>query len=211
MSNPFDEDYYLRGKETGKSNYQDYRWLPDLTLPMADKLRQTLHVTDGDTFLDIGAALGFVVKALRMRGVDAHGYDISEWAVANCDPSVKDCMSTKLSMPSMFWGHVLMKDVAEHIPRDQLRDLLRLVFTNVRKNALIIVPLTAYFGGEYIRPEDNADPTHVIRWTLEDWIWEAQQCAGTHGYVTGSYHYPGLKPASGEVPKSCGFIQFNRV
>ena len=30
----YDEDYFLRGKQTGKSLYEDYRWLPELTRPM---------------------------------------------------------------------------------------------------------------------------------------------------------------------------------
>ena len=31
----FNEDYYERGAETGKSLYSHYRWMPELTIPMA--------------------------------------------------------------------------------------------------------------------------------------------------------------------------------
>ena len=31
----FDEDYYERGAETGKSLYSHYRWMPELTIPMS--------------------------------------------------------------------------------------------------------------------------------------------------------------------------------
>ena len=34
----FNEDYYERGAETGKSLYSHYRWMPELTIPMAHHL-----------------------------------------------------------------------------------------------------------------------------------------------------------------------------
>jgi hypothetical protein len=36
MNHPYTEDYFMRGPESGLSNYRDYQWLPDLTIPMAD-------------------------------------------------------------------------------------------------------------------------------------------------------------------------------
>lgn len=209
---PYDEDYYLRGKETGKSNYQDYKWVPDLTLPLADRLKQVLHVQDGDTFLDYGCARGYVVKALRMRGVDAWGHDISPWAVENCDPSVKGHVSLVLSAEPLSWGFIMAKDTMEHVPVEDLMPLLSTLVAATRKSLLLIVPLARYTDGPYLRDEDNADPTHCNAWPLEKWIdvLESVVPNGT-GYVSGSFHYPGLKPASGEVPKSCGFIRFTRI
>lgn len=207
----FTEDYYMRGPQTGLSNYENYSWLPAETLALADKLRWLLHLKDDDRVLDVGCARGYVVKALRMRGVDAWGQDISEWAVASCDPAVKNFVSTTLEMPPMHYTHVICKDVLEHIPLDKMKTLLETIFANVRKSALFIVPLSYSYGGRYVRDEDEADSTHITRWPLENWLSTMQVIAADRGYVTGSWHYPGLKPASLQVPKSCGFLQFTRA
>src|SRR5436305_1382867 len=84
----YDEDYFLRGKESGKSLYSDYRWLPELTIPMVCAMIRHLGIGPDDTVLDFGCARGYVVKAFQELGYIAYGYDTSEWAVQNADPAV---------------------------------------------------------------------------------------------------------------------------
>src|SRR4051794_39820567 len=43
-----------------------------------------------ESVLDAGCAMGFLVEALRERGVDAYGIDISSYAIANVHESVRD-------------------------------------------------------------------------------------------------------------------------
>jgi len=50
----YDADYYLRGIETGKSCYQNYRWLPELTMPMVMRIIDYLHIRPDQTILDYG-------------------------------------------------------------------------------------------------------------------------------------------------------------
>lgn len=208
----YDQDYYENGPATGKSNYRDYRWLPDLTLPMADWLKRLLHIKDGDTFLDVGCAKGFLVKALRMRGVNAHGYDVSTYAVSHCDEAVRGYVSSDPKVLGERWDHVLLKDVAEHVPLAELTALLEKLVVATRKNLLLIVPLTWHPNGPYLRDEDNADPSHVNAQPLEWWMDLLRSVTPLkEGPITGSWHYPGIKPASEIVHKSCGFIQFTRV
>src|SRR5689334_22980048 len=40
------------------------------------------------TVLDAGCAMGFLVEALRQRGVEASGIDVSEYAISKVDESV---------------------------------------------------------------------------------------------------------------------------
>jgi len=40
--------------------------------------------------LDVGCAMGFLVEALADRGVDAHGIDISEYAIGQVRPDIQD-------------------------------------------------------------------------------------------------------------------------
>ena len=39
----FNEDYYERGAETGKSLYSHYRWMPELTIPMAHHIAKYME------------------------------------------------------------------------------------------------------------------------------------------------------------------------
>lgn len=43
--------------------------------------------------LEIGCAKGFVVKDLRDFGANAYGIDISQYAIDNCEPEVKDFLN----------------------------------------------------------------------------------------------------------------------
>lgn len=208
----YDGEYYLKGPSSGKSNYVDYSWKPDLTLPMADWLKRILHIKDGDTVYDVGCARGFLVKALRMRGVLASGYDTSKWAIENADPEIRAYVSTSLNVPKLGWDFVISKDTMEHVPLAELKLLMPQLVQAARKSLLIIVPLTWHPDGPYLRDEDNADPSHVIAQPLEWWMDLLHSVVPLNeGLITGSWHYPGLKPASSQVPKSCGFIQFTRV
>lgn len=163
----FDEDYFLRGKQTGKSNFSDYRWLPSLTIPVCKLIMRYLGGvpsppeknssvwkranSSGDSVLDYGCARGYYVKALRGLGYDAWGYDISEWAIANCDESISKFVSTTLPQltaggPRSF-DFILAKDVLEHIEEAELGDVIRYFIEHAHKAAFIIVPLAAEDGG----------------------------------------------------------------
>ena len=44
---------------------------------------------EAQSFLDIGCAKGFLVRALRERGLDAWGFDHSRWAIDHADPAAR--------------------------------------------------------------------------------------------------------------------------
>ncbi len=68
--------------------------------------------------LDAGCAMGFLVEALRERGVDAWGVDISDYAIEQVDESVRDyCSVASLSEPiSRRYDLIVSIEVLEHIP-----------------------------------------------------------------------------------------------
>lgn len=212
MSDPsvFNEDYYLRGKESGLSNYENYRWLGDVTLTYAIYLRRHLGIQEGDKVLEIGCARGYLVKALRMMKIEATGQDVSEWAIANCDPDVVGFVSTVLETNSREYDYVIGKDTLEHIPIQVLQSLIPRLCYATKKTLLFIVPLTSEKGGRFLRQEDEMDQTHIVRFTLHDWLLFLAPLASEFT-VHGSYHLPGVKPASTEVPQSCGFLTLERV
>lgn len=207
MSNPFTEQYYLNGPASGLSNYVNYQWLPDETIPACQKIVRYLGCNGGDSILDIGAARGYYVRALRMIGYEAFGVDISEWAVNNCHELVKDYMST--AMPDREFDWAIGKDCLEHIPFFELTDLITKLNDNVKKGMLFIVPLAKWNDGPYEREEDENDSTHVIRWEMDRWISFFENNAPKFN-VNASFHIHGIKPASQQVRHSCGFFTLIR-
>ena len=168
MKETFDEDYFERGIETGKSLYTNYRWEPELTIPMAMTYVDHLPLGRFDNILDFGCAKGFVVKALRLLNRNAWGCDISNYAIKNADPSVKDYVrhcNGKLPFDEKFeW--VIAKDVFEHIKEDDLNRLL-IHLRPLAKQMFVIVPLGK--DDKYIVPAYHLDKTHKLAKTVGWW------------------------------------------
>lgn len=204
----FNEDYFLRGKEKGISNFENYSWKADATVAMVVHLKRYLGITEKDSVLDVGCATGNYVRALRMLGVDAYGFDVSKWAVENSDPVVRPYLSNFLN--GAQWDIAYAKDSLEHIPEDQLRSFLTNFLRQVKRRFFAIVPLAKETGGEYVHPKEENDKTHVNRWTLNDWMAFLQSCS-TAFVVNGSYLYPGLKPGAYEVQNGYGFLLMERI
>lgn len=209
----FNADYFLHGKRTGISNYEDYRYLESLSVEYVQNLTRHLGLVSTDTIHDVGCSRGYIVKVLRMFGHEATGHDISEWAIENCHPDVKPFVSTRCGFVprSVDWIHG--KDIFEHCIDKQVRELMPKVLNMARKGCLFIVPLTAYWGGKYIYPADNEDKTHRLRLTMDAWLKLLLDCAKeTRGdfSIHGSYHMTGLKKASVEFPFSTGFLTCRR-
>ena len=210
----FTEDYYVRGPETGLSNYENYRYIPEISRPNVWRLQEHTGITSGMDVLDVGASRGYTVKVLRENNVNAFGYDISEWAVEHCDAAVRDCMSTDLANLPHEYDWVVSKDTLEHIPPDELKTLVPHLLNSIRIGMFVIVPLTEKNGGPYLYPPDNTDATHIIRWPLESWIQffhESARKSDGNFIVTAEYHVDGLKRASAEYPASTGFFTVKRV
>lgn len=204
----YGESYYMDGINAKLSNYESYTYRPDATISMAAHLRRYLDIKDGERVLDVGCARGFYVHALRLLGVDAFGYDISEWAIQNCHPEVSRFVSNYLDGVKVggFFDVVYSKDCFEHIPPLELSALLGRLLPSTRRMLFVIVPLASSDGGAYVHPKEENDATHINRWTLTGWLRFFQQNAPSF-IVSGSYRYPGLKPGSYEVEEGYGFFK----
>lgn len=213
LPNPFTEDYYLRGPDTGLSNYVDYHFMEPETRQYAVNLTRHLGLRGGETVHDIGCSRGYLAKVLNDMGNPTTGHDISEWAIRNCHPDVMDDVSTSCDFApsSVDWVHG--KDTLEHWDEKELKATLPKILSMARKGSLFIVPLVAYWGGKYIYPADNLDKTHKIRMPLDSWLrmfMEAAKQTEGNFSIHGSYHMFGLKKASVDHPYSTCFITTRR-
>lgn len=215
QEHPFTEDYFLRGKSLGISNYENYVFLRDLTYFCADRMARFAGCEEGDTIVDFGCARGYYVKALRMLRFNAYGFDISEWAITNCHPDVKEfvsCVEPPIAKPDWIFA----KDVLEHLDLKTLWTTLDWMVRSAQKGALIIVPLGSSYTRMYLAPQDNEDKTHQVCMSLDEWLDQVQQAidalgAGHNWIAQGGYRLPGVKEACDKYPRSVGFITLRRL
>jgi len=163
----FDRDYYEDGPATGKSLYQNFRWIPELTIPLAHHLAIRCNFKQNDLILDYGCAKGFVVKALRLLNYNAYGVDISEYAISQAPKDVEKYVELIVpgqKIPSYDW--IITKDTLEHIPYSELNSQLENLAISSR-NIFIMVPLGD--GEKYNIAAYELDLTHHIREDLNWW------------------------------------------
>ena len=119
--------------------------------------------------LDAGCAIGMLVEALRSRGVDAFGIDVSDWALANLAPgAVGHCRHASLAEPiEDRYDLITCIEVIEHIPEP---DASRAISNLCGATDRILISSA---------PFDYADPTHVNVRSPEDWA----AAFAAHGFV----------------------------
>ena len=101
--------------------------------------------------LDVGCARGLLVQALAVAGVDAHGSDISETAVASAHPDVRGRLSVATAVDPIegSWDLVSCIEVVEHMsPLDA---------DTAIANMCAVTERVFFSSG----PGDYAEPTHV--------------------------------------------------
>lgn len=199
----YDEDYFLRGIETGKSLYSNYRWMPELTIPLAYNISRRLAIRDEDKLLDFGCAMGFLVKAFRLLGYNAWGYDVSEYAINNVPIEVQPYIYHTPIYDSKTWDWIICKDVLEHIPYNQINGVIK----NLRscsKNIFVIVPLSDS-GLNYNEPAYELDETHIIREDLTWWSNTFQ--SNLIEVISAEYNMKGIKENWKKHQHSNGFFK----
>lgn len=202
MPEVYDKDYFERGLITGKSCFENYRWLPELTIPMAMTIIDHLNIGINSKILDFGCSKGFLVKAFRWLKRRAWGYDISKYAISNADNEIKEYVSNKFW--KMEFTHCIAKDVFEHIPEKNIPDELKRI---ISESLFAIIPLGD--NGEYVAPNNNMDPTHVTCHTAEWWGTFFENC----GWKVDSFQYrlDGIKDHYYEkYPNAHGFFKLIR-
>ena len=208
MNNKYDQDYYQNGVAAGKSCYENYRWIPELTYPLAFSILKYLGIENCNSILDYGCAHGFIAKALKDFGVNAYGVDISDYAVANSPQELKG-RTFKISEDNTLdhivkniikinkFDYVISKDVFEHIEPDLLAEILS-ELSLITNNLFVVVPLGD--NGKYRIEAYHRDITHVI---AEDELWW-NKILTDNGWIIKDFQHsvPGIKQNWTEINKT---------
>lgn len=154
----YNEDYYKHG--CGPIPYIGPKHWIDFFGMVADKLIANYHPT---TVLDAGCAVGYLVAALRDRGVDAYGIDISEYAISQVRDDIKSyCVVGSLTdpLPETLPKHydlVTNIEVLEHLYAEE---------APIAVANLCSLSDTIIFSSS---PDDYSEPTHVNVQQREYW------------------------------------------
>ena len=165
----FDREYFEQGPMTGKSLYTNYRWLPELTIPLCHHLSKECPFEIDETILDFGCAKGYSVYALRLLGYKAYGVDISEYAISQAPKEVNgyvERIEPYAELSPRHWNWIICKDILEHIPYDHIDEQLQ-ILADACDDLIAMVPLGD--GMKYNIPAYEHDVTHHIREDLEWW------------------------------------------
>jgi len=157
----FDEDYFKT------VNYLDYLNRGGRYDQLADEVMDQLKTfnLDGGPILDFGCAVGHLLASLTKLGYnDCYGVDISDWALEQAQSKGLN-VSKKIHSHSVH-GVTFSLDVFEHMTEKELDAIMNQIDTR----ALVMrVPICANEGEDYVLECSRADPTHIIRWTREQW------------------------------------------
>lgn len=200
-ANFFDSDYYERGLQTGKSCYQNYIWMPELTIPLAMTIIDYLKIESNHTILDYGCSKGYLVKAFRMLHRQAWGVDISEYALSCVPEDIKQyCfMENGLLYVNIIFDYCVAKDVFEHMEISDLKRTLETLKANV---LFAIIPLGR--NGKYNAEMNNMDISHII---CEDEIWWTDFFSSLHwDLLKFSFSVEGIKNSYVSIPEAHGFF-----
>lgn len=149
--------YYYEHYE-GTSYGRNPAWIARMG-DIADHVMATLKPS---TVLDAGCAMGILVEALRNRGAEASGIDISEYAISQIpEPTASFCRQGSLADPlEGTYDLVISIEVLEHIEEVDLQRSLDNLCTATDR---ILFSST---------PEHYEDPTHVNIKQPEQWSLE---------------------------------------
>ena len=177
LSHPFDESYFVGGT---KSNYQDYRELePAIDAGFMPVVRRYADYAGrgkaAKSYLDVGCAVGFYVERLAALGWDAHGVDISDWAVAEGRRrGVRNLVTgtvDELPFADESFDFLTSVDVIEHVEPETAEAMVREAHRVLRPGGLVFFAtpnfLTNRYWNVFTPGFVDLDKTHINYQSVE--------------------------------------------
>jgi SAM-dependent methyltransferase len=161
----YDQSYF---DAPGKSNYCCYTHESSPFESHADTLLQLMAVQDlHGPVLDVGCAKGYLVSALRKRGIAAYGADWSEYALANAGPDARPHLrlasAAQLPFPDQQFAVAASFDLLEHLDETHaelaLKECARVSAYQLHQVNTGRLPDWAYDG----------DQSHCLKRSLTQW------------------------------------------
>jgi hypothetical protein len=174
--NYFDEAYFQRGWEKGTA-YDDYLKSAASSPTFREIARCIATVFNPVRALEIGCATGAIVSELNALGVEAHGIDVSEWAIQNAlHPHVLKASAEFLPYPDNHFDFIYSSHAMEHIPLEHIDSVLKEINRvssndSIQFHMLPIIGTYPYdYDAENARLDLKKDPTHNLLFDMGWWL-----------------------------------------
>jgi len=181
----FGFDYWDGDRRYGYGGYRyDGRWLP-----VAQAIATHYGLEAGDRVLDIGCGKAFLLYELTraVPGLEVHGVDISEYAVANAKQEVRERLqvasAVELPFPADHFDLCISLNVFHNLYCYDLERALREMQRVMRGNGYIVVE-------SYRNASEKAN---LLYWQLtcegfytpQEWEWWYERCGytGDHSFI----------------------------
>lgn len=156
----FDEKYY------NSVNYDNYM---ERGAKYIQTARDLLHILrylnlDKEPFLDFGCAVGFLMDGIKKERYDVVGVDISDWALSKARER-GHLVSKEIDFTQKY-GVTFALDVFEHMNEDDLVNTFEQLNS---KTIAFRMPVCREGEDDFVLECSRADPTHVIKWSANDW------------------------------------------
>jgi glycosyltransferase involved in cell wall biosynthesis len=166
----YDEHYFENGI---KSNWeQGYTWQIFSSLFRETALFLTETFTEAHSFLDIGSAKGFLVRALRERGKDSFGFDFSPWAIEHAEQSVKpylSCVSVDDACFDRQFDVLTAFSIFETLTEEQITSFLSRARGWTRQALVATIPSFQNDEEERHYKRNDQDLSHITMRTHQWW------------------------------------------
>jgi SAM-dependent methyltransferase len=177
VSHAFDESYFVGGT---RSNYRDYAEVEPAIdagfMPVVRRYAEAVRRTcERPASLDVGCAYGFYVERLAATGFDAHGVDVSEFAVGRARErgvtNVAVGSADALPFPDASFDFVTCIDVIEHVPSEQAPAVAAEIHRVLRPGGIAFMAtpnfLTNPYWNVYLSEFVDLDETHINYQSVE--------------------------------------------
>lgn len=159
----YDADYYTAGTKSSYGPYGPGHWADDLASMVIEYLAP-------DSLLDVGCAYGYIVERMRVQRIDAWGFDVSAYAIANSvipSSTWAGAAEDPEAYSDLHVDLVLATEMAEHLVPAQARAFLRNAFAHADR-MLLLVALDLGSDGD----PTEGDHSHINFRPLEWWLAE---------------------------------------
>lgn len=111
---------------------------------LARQQMYTARFRDHAPVLDVGCGRGEILQIFRQAGIDARGIDSNDDCVALCQAGGLQAEKADLfpylsSLPDASLGGVICCQVVEHLPRERMPELIRMIHAKLQTGGLLAI------------------------------------------------------------------------
>jgi 2-polyprenyl-3-methyl-5-hydroxy-6-metoxy-1,4-benzoquinol methylase len=158
LATQYGPDYYNKPGRVGPVAYT--RETPEFLQFSGHAADEIVRRLRPRTVLDVGCGKGFLVESLRDRGVEAYGFDVSEYAISEVRPDMRPYCWVGSASAAIDKDYDLITciEVCEHLPESDAHEAVRQMTSHAD---------TILFSST---PSDFTEPTHVNVRPVIDWV-----------------------------------------